>query len=588
MEDLREFSFNFDLNYYTNKENIANQDLVAETINYFELGEGKRAFRTLEFLNLLEKQYQFIIANVKDSEKVISHLKALPLSTLKSHILFGLLLKWFGGYPVHNSNDDYNATLKHIQNEFLQFEEETPEKEFCKADFEQRNHFMKLGIALTTAINNNIDAKLVFDAMDITQNQQRKYNNFDKLFDAVAISGRLGEFKNQHDYILIRSRYHFEFNVWLQEIKAWEYGNDLQYKSLLTVELFNEYLDCARNKAISKKSEEQKKGTEMEFDLKKYDLTTANVWPYFPEPKFDGSEYRIYEGATGNNRFQYFKVYQKSNAGKLCKQFVEKYYSKNEKRIEYYDEGEKLIEACKIDAIDKVIGLDAYLKYWNDCLTENDKLINNIYSIQHFEALKEWFNLTVEKHIQKNETHYLNEDVENADIEQYKESIADSVSKYLKQSERTGERKFSAISKVKANELIKFYYWIKEQNEKAPNNSEIKTEQLKSKPNRTKELIEKEFENIKDSCFHSNDEYNTFLELLINFFEGNPYGIPIKTINLKRGSKTKIATVFNPIHKALIMSDIKLKSDTEYLKIIKVLNHFSNKSNADIYKAITR
>lgn len=216
-----------------------------------------------------------------------------------------------------------------------------------------------------------------------------------------------------------------------------------------------------------------------EFDLKKYDLTTANVCPYFPEPKFDGKEYRVYEGATGNNRFQYFKVSKKSNAGKLCKQFVEKYYAKCEKRFEHYEDAEKLIAACKIDAIDKVIGLDAYLKYWNDCLTENEKLINNIYSIQHLEALKEWFNLSVEKHIQKNGALYLNDDVKNADIEQYKESITEDVSKYLKQSERTGERKFSAISKVQANELIKFYYWIVEQNEKVPNNSEIKTEQLK-------------------------------------------------------------------------------------------------------------
>jgi len=364
----------------------------------------------------------------------------------------------------------------------LQFEELTPEKEFCKADSQQRKHYMKLGIALTTAINNNIDAKLIFDAMDITQNQEKKYNNFDELFDSVAISGILGEFKSQQDYVLLRSRYHFEFNVWLQEIKEWEYGDDLQYKRLLTVELFNEFFDAVRNKSIHQRNEQHRKTSEMEFDLKKYDLTTANVCPYFPEPKFDGNEYRIYEGATGNNRFQYFRFSKKSNAGKLCKTFIEKYYVKYEKRFEHYEDAEKLIEACKIDAVEKVDGLEAYLKYWNDCLTENDKLINNIYSIQHLEALKDWFNLTVQKHIQKNETLYLNADVKNADIEQFKENIADSVSQYLKQSERTDQRKFSAISKVQANELMKFYYWIVEQNEKAPANSKIKTEQLKRSP----------------------------------------------------------------------------------------------------------
>lgn len=211
-----------------------------------------------------------------------------------------------------------------------------------------------------------------------------------------------------------------------------------------------------------------------EFDLKRYDLTSANVYPYFPQPYFNGKEYCIYEGATGNNRFQYFKVSQESNAGQLCKEFIEKYYEKCEKRYEYYEDAVKLIESCKTDAIDKIIGLDAYLKYWNDCLNENDKLKNNIYSIQHFEALKEWFILKKEKHIQNNESDYLNDDVRNADIEQLKEDIANRVFNFLKQSERSGERKYSAISKVQANELIKFYNWL---SDKTPQQTETKTEQ---------------------------------------------------------------------------------------------------------------
>lgn len=141
------------------------------------------------------------------------------------------------------------------------------------------------------------------------------------------------------------------------------------------------------------------------------------------------------------------------------------------------------------------------------------------------------------------------------------------------------------VSKV--DEMVKKHIEIFQTFDKCEHNPEhLETNTTK---NRTRELIENEFENIKDKCFSSdNNTYEIFINLLTNYFEGKPYSIPENKIELKRGCKTKIATVFNPIHKDLIMSDKKLKADKEYFKIIRVLSHFSGETDTDIYKAITR
>jgi hypothetical protein len=97
---LRNISADNPLEYYTNEVNIRSQELVNETIQYFNTGEGRRVFTPLELLNLLERQYHHVKTNIEDSVKVINDLRALPLNDLEKHVLFGLILKWFGGYPI--------------------------------------------------------------------------------------------------------------------------------------------------------------------------------------------------------------------------------------------------------------------------------------------------------------------------------------------------------------------------------------------------------------------------------------------------------------------------------------------------------
>jgi hypothetical protein len=196
-----------------------------------------------------------------------------------------------------------------------------------------------------------------------------------------------------------------------------------------------------------------------EFDLKKYDVQAPVVTPY-SKVIHKEDECFIYEGALGNNRFNYFKIQSTSEAGKLLKEFDEKYIKNNGLRHNAFEDWLKLIELSETQAIEKETGLNAYLKYWNDALTYNDKVIIDFYVIVHFEALKEWYNLKLEKYIENNESRYLDEEVKDSDIQRWHDDIKQSVELYLKQSERKPNQKFSTISSVHAKQLILFYYWL--------------------------------------------------------------------------------------------------------------------------------
>lgn len=88
-------------------------------------------------------------------------------------------------------------------------------------------------------------------------------------------------------------------------------------------------------------------------------------------------------------------------------------------------------------------------------------------------------------------------------------------------------------------------------------------------------------------AFRSESDYNLFTGLLTNFFEYKPYSLPETIIQLKRTCKTKVAKVLGEIHKEL-GTEGKLSTDTEYFKLVRVLNHFETEPQGDLYKALTR
>jgi hypothetical protein len=125
-----------DMDFYYNSEVIKNQTLVFETVQYFEEGEGKGFFEPLDFLNLLWKQKTFILINMNRAQTVIDHLKRLRLDERRRHILLCFIIKWAGGYPVSNLDVQFRTTYSLIVKEFLNYPEDTPEKEFCRNNWQ--------------------------------------------------------------------------------------------------------------------------------------------------------------------------------------------------------------------------------------------------------------------------------------------------------------------------------------------------------------------------------------------------------------------------------------------------------------------
>jgi len=108
---------------------------------------------------------------------------------------------------------------------------------------------------------------------------------------------------------------------------------------------------------------------------------------------------------------------------------------------------------------------------------------------------------------------------------------------------------------------------------------------------RTKEVINETLANMDkqgwEYAFVSEQDYNSFTDLLTNFFEYKSYSLPETTIQLKRSCKTKVAKALGEIHKEL-SNENKLSTDAEYFDLIRILNHFEKETEGDLYKALTR
>ena len=100
-EVLLSISSDFDLDHYLGYNNSS---LYLEFREYFRIGARRGFFEPLEFLNLFDKQFSIVeeLMNAQPAKpsKAIEHLKNLPLNEEQKHVLMGMILKIYGGYPV--------------------------------------------------------------------------------------------------------------------------------------------------------------------------------------------------------------------------------------------------------------------------------------------------------------------------------------------------------------------------------------------------------------------------------------------------------------------------------------------------------
>jgi len=106
---------------------------------------------------------------------------------------------------------------------------------------------------------------------------------------------------------------------------------------------------------------------------------------------------------------------------------------------------------------------------------------------------------------------------------------------------------------------------------------------------RTLDLIKEKIDGIDrdkgwEYAFRSREDLDVFVELLTCFFEQREYELPDEVIRLRKGSKTRMATIIKQIHQEL--SDRPLNGDNEFLNIVRKLYPFIKDSN--LYKTISR
>lgn len=103
------------IDFFLNRRNIPNQNLVKNTISYFESGKGIGVFDKLEFLNLLWDKLEFIKTNRTNPQVVFDDLSNLQLNDNQRFTLLGFILSWYGGSPVSNMDKDTLRILEGIE-----------------------------------------------------------------------------------------------------------------------------------------------------------------------------------------------------------------------------------------------------------------------------------------------------------------------------------------------------------------------------------------------------------------------------------------------------------------------------------------
>lgn len=147
-KDFESISARNEFDFYFDIKNIYYPTLVFDTLKYFEVGKRKGYVEPLAFLNLLWPQVDKIHKIPKKPNRIVEELNALPLHDKElRHVLLGFILKWYSGYPVGSialaynedrSKDHYTLVLKMIQKEFLNYEGDTPEKDYCLKEEERQ------------------------------------------------------------------------------------------------------------------------------------------------------------------------------------------------------------------------------------------------------------------------------------------------------------------------------------------------------------------------------------------------------------------------------------------------------------------
>jgi len=122
--------------YYLDPENFPNQELMSECLSFMKNALSYNENDNNNCLNIQWHIYKGIKQNPSNIDELLHEILAWKISPRDLHTIFGLTLKWFGGYPCGKHMGIFESELNKIEREFLLQlpNERTPEKEFCVVD----------------------------------------------------------------------------------------------------------------------------------------------------------------------------------------------------------------------------------------------------------------------------------------------------------------------------------------------------------------------------------------------------------------------------------------------------------------------
>jgi hypothetical protein len=107
------YEFEYEKNWYFNVDNFSNSKLIFETFDFlnkiereFEYSEEDKELYAICFVNKLYKQYLEVNNFLEFPFDYIDHVETaiIKYSEIDKNYFYGFLIKWYGGYPVNNSN----------------------------------------------------------------------------------------------------------------------------------------------------------------------------------------------------------------------------------------------------------------------------------------------------------------------------------------------------------------------------------------------------------------------------------------------------------------------------------------------------
>jgi hypothetical protein len=107
------YEFEYEKNWYFNVDNFSNSKLIFETFDFlnkiereFEYSEEDIELRNICFVNKLYKQYLEVNNFLEFPFDYIDHVEIAirTYTEIEKNYFYGFIIKWYGGFPIHNSN----------------------------------------------------------------------------------------------------------------------------------------------------------------------------------------------------------------------------------------------------------------------------------------------------------------------------------------------------------------------------------------------------------------------------------------------------------------------------------------------------